>query len=60
LYQFTKQGRFTHTPTLPPQGGGSFFNDFNQLIPSPLAGEGQGEGLPLFIELLPFIVIDKI
>jgi len=27
-----------------PQGGGSFFNDFNQLIPSPLAGEGQGEG----------------
>jgi len=26
-----------------PQGGGSCFNDFNQLIPFPLAGEGHGE-----------------
>jgi len=43
-YQLNKQGRFTPTPTLPPQGGGSFFNDFNQLIPSPRAGEGHGEG----------------
>jgi len=43
-------GAFTPTLTLPLEGGGRFFNDFIQLIPSPPGERVRVRGAPRFIE----------